>query len=151
MGSESIRRANYCAPGFWVDRVELLFELDPLSTTVISTLTLRKNPAVNGPLVLHGEGLTLDAIALNGRDLTAGDFVRTAGGINIAAQVLTSSGEHFDPAGAISLRITTRFNPSANLALEGLYVTAGTFCTQCEAEGFRRITYFPDRPDVLAE
>ena len=151
MGSESIRRANYCAPGFWVDRVELLFELDPLSTTVISTLTLRKNPAVSGPLVLHGEGLTLDAIALNGRDLTAGDFVRTAGGINIAAQVLTSSGEHCDPAGAISLRITTRFNPSANLALEGLYVTAGTFCTQCEAEGFRRITYFPDRPDVLAE
>ncbi len=151
LGSESIRRANYCAPGFWVDRVELLFDLDPVSTTVTSTLTLRQNTVVNAPLVLYGEGLALDAIALNGRDLTARNFVRTTGGITIPAHVFTSSGEHGDLAGTLTLCITTRFDPSGNLALEGLYVTAGTFCTQCEAEGFRRITYFPDRPDVLAE
>lgn len=142
-----IRRGDYRAPGFLIDRVELLFELEPTLARVESTLTLRRNPASGAPdsLVLFGDGLTLESIALNHRPLTADSYVRTADRITLGAELLTLEG------GPTVLTITTSFNPSANLALEGLYVTNGTFCTQCEAEGFRRITYFPDRPDVLSE
>jgi aminopeptidase N len=145
----SVQRGSYRAPGFWVDRVELMFELDPLHTKVCSTLTLRPNASSEQrlPLVLFGEGLMLDGLALNGRELAAHQFTKATGCISIDADVLTQA----DPGAGLVLTISTSFNPSANLALEGLYVTGGAFCTQCEAEGFRRITYFPDRPDVLAE
>ena len=139
-----IRRGNYRAPGFLMDTVELQFDLDPLLTRVTSTLTLRKNLADDAAesLVLFGDGLTLESISLNEQALAAGDYVKAADRITLSAAVVGTS-----PA---KLTVITTFNPSANLALEGLYVTNGTFCTQCEAEGFRRITYFPDRPDVLS-
>ena len=139
-----IRRGSYRAPGFLIDQVDLQFDLDPLLTRVTATLTLRKNLADDAAesLVLFGEGLTLELIALNDQTLTATDYVKTADRITVSASALNAS-----PA---KLTITTTFNPTANLALEGLYVTNGAFCTQCEAEGFRRITYFPDRPDVLS-
>ena len=142
-----IRRGDYRAPGFLIDRVELLFDLEPTLARVESTLTLRRNPVSGAAdrLVLFGDGLTLESIALNHRLLSADSYVRAADRITLAADVLTREGE------SALLTITTSFNPAANLALEGLYVTNGTFCTQCEAEGFRRITYFPDRPDVLSE
>jgi aminopeptidase N len=90
--------------------------------------------------------LTLVSLHLNGELLPASAWQKSGNGdrIIIAAAVLTAGGEQ------PRLSIVTSFNPTANLALEGLYVTNGTFCTQCEAEGFRRI-YFPDRPDVLSE
>ena len=139
-----IRRGSYRAPGFLIDKVDLVFDLEPLLTRVTSTLTLRKNLADDAAesLVLFGEGLTLELIALNDQPLAAVDYVKTADRITVNASAIGTS-----PA---QLTITTTFNPTANLALEGLYVTNGAFCTQCEAEGFRRITYFPDRPDVLS-
>ena len=139
-----IRRGSYRAPGFLIDKVDLVFDLEPLLTRVTSTLTLRKNLADDAAesLVLFGEGLTLELIALNDQPLAAVDYVKTTDRITVSASSFGAS-----PA---QLTITTTFNPTANLALEGLYVTNGAFCTQCEAEGFRRITYFPDRPDVLS-
>ena len=139
-----IRRDNYRAPGFLIDTVDLQFDLDPLLTRVTSTLTLRKNRADQAAdtLVLFGDGLTLESISLNDHALAAGDYVKAADRITVNASALG--------ADSAQLTIVTTFNPTANLALEGLYVTNGTFCTQCEAEGFRRITYFPDRPDVLS-
>jgi len=146
-GNVVVRRGDYRAPGFWVDRVELTFELDPESTRVTSTLSLRRNcdAGAEDTLTLFGDSLTLDALMLNGVPLAPTAFRSGASRMVIDAHVLTAAGDQ------ATLTIITRFNPSANLALEGLYVTSGTFCTQCEAEGFRRITYFPDRPDVLSE
>ena len=139
-----IRRGNYRAPGFLIDQVELQFDLDPLLTRVTSTLTLRKNLVDDAAetLVLFGDGLTFEAITLDDQPLAAGAYVKSADRITVSASVLG--------ADRARLTVVTTFNPSENLALEGLYVTKSTFCTQCEAEGFRRITYFPDRPDVLA-
>ena len=143
-----IRRGNYRAPGFLIDQVDLQFDLDPKLTRVTSTLTLRKNLADDAAdtLVLFGDGLALESIALNAHPLTlaSGDYVKAADRITLSASALGAA-----TVGA-QLTIISTFNPTANLALEGLYVTNGTFCTQCEAEGFRRITYFPDRPDVLS-
>ncbi len=141
-----ILRQNYRAPGFLIDQVDLQFDLEALLTRVTATLTLRRNPApeADSSLVLFGDGLTLETITLNGLALAPNAYVKAKDRITIAADVLTHES---DPQ---QLTITTTFNPTKNLALEGLYVTNGTFCTQCEAEGFRRITYFPDRPDVLS-
>lgn len=142
-----IRRGDYRAPGFLVQRVELLFDLESTLTRVESTLTLRRNPVSGAAdrLVLFGDGLTLETIALNHRPLSPDSYTRASDRITLNAEMLTREGE------TAILTVVTTFNPSANLALEGLYVTNDTFCTQCEAEGFRRITYFPDRPDVLSE
>ena len=139
-----IRRGNYRAPGFLIDKVDLQFDLDPLLTRVTSAMTLRKNLANDAAetLVLFGEGLTLESITLNDQPLGAGDYVKAADRITVSAAAVGVD--------VATLTIITTFNPTENLALEGLYVTNGTFCTQCEAEGFRRITYFPDRPDVLS-
>jgi len=143
----AIHRADYRAPAFWIDRVDLQFDLDATNTCVSSTLALRRNtqPGASDTLVLNGDGLTLESITHNGHALTVADYRLESDRIVINASALVYAGA------ASTLSIVTRFNPSANLALEGLYVTNGTFCTQCEAEGFRRITYFPDRPDVLSE
>jgi len=139
-----IRRGSYRAPGFLIDKVDLQFDLDPLLTRVTSAMTLRKNLANDAAetLVLFGEGLTLESITLNDQPLGAGDYVKAADRITVSAAAVGVD--------VATLTIITTFNPTENLALEGLYVTNGTFCTQCEAEGFRRITYFPDRPDVLS-
>jgi aminopeptidase N len=148
--NEVIRRSNYRAPGFLVDKVDLQFDLEPQLARVVSTLSLRRNPAegaesADDTLVLFGDGLALEAIALNGAAMAKEAYSKAANRITVPAAALMTSD------GTATLTITTSFNPSENLALEGLYVTNGTFCTQCEAEGFRRITYFPDRPDVLSE
>jgi len=142
-----IRRGDYRAPGFLIHRVELVFELDPSNTRVRSTLKLERNQATGAAdeLTLYGDNLTLEGIALNGAALAATAYRLTPGRIVIDAATLTAGGAQAE------LVIDTAFDAAANLALEGLYVTNGTFCTQCEAEGFRRITYFPDRPDVLSE
>jgi aminopeptidase N len=142
-----IRRGDYRAPGCWVDKVDLTFDLDPTCTRVTSVLTLRRNDAPNAAdtFSLLGDGLTLESISLNAVALGADRYAAVTNAITFGADTLCAAGE------TATLTVVTTFNPSANLALEGLYVTNGTFCTQCEAEGFRRITYFPDRPDVLSE
>ena len=136
-----VRREHYSPPSHWIDAAALVFELEPKNTTVTATLTFRRNAASDATeMLLFGEHQTLLSVALDGHTLLPSQYLLDETSMRIAA--LPERG---------MLTITTSFDPSANLALEGLYVTNGTFCTQCEAEGFRRITYFPDRPDVLAE
>jgi len=138
------RRVDYRAPAFLIDDVALEFDLDPDATVVTSTLTFRRNPAAQGkdrgvPLALDGEQQENVRLALDGRVLGATDYEPTASGLTIRR-----------PPERGTLRIVSTTAPSRNAALEGLYMSSGMFCTQCEPEGFRRITHFPDRPDVLA-
>jgi aminopeptidase N len=133
---------DYRPPNYLVDSVALDIALDAERTRVASRLTLRPNPAHPGPgaLRLNGETLELEAVLLDGKRLAAGDFELTATELILAAP----------PEGRFTLETITHCNPGANAALTGLYRSRGIYCTQCEAQGFRRITYFLDRPDVLA-
>ncbi len=134
---------DYAPPAYLIEAVELDFALDPSETRVAAKLKVRPNPkaATGGrPLVLDGEGLALKSIALNGKRLAPEDYTLTETGLSIASV----------PAEPFTLEVATLCNPDANTALSGLYRSRGTYCTQCEPEGFRRITYFIDRPDVLA-
>jgi aminopeptidase N len=133
----AIRREDYRAPAFLIDHVALAVALHPNSTEVEATLSFRRSGA--GPLVLNGEGIELLSLNLNGQPIPAAQIRHFEG--NISLENLPNEG---------SLSVRSRCNPEANSSLEGLYITGGTFCTQCEAEGFRRIAFFPDRPDVMA-
>ncbi|MCB1384338.1 MAG: aminopeptidase N, partial [Nitratireductor sp.] len=132
---------NYAAPDYLAETVHLTFELDPTATRVVSKVRYRRRRGVaaEAPLTLDGDGLVLESIALDGNLLDDGAFKATPDRLTLAKV----------PA-AFELEIVTTVNPSANTALSGLYRSSGNYCTQCEAEGFRRITYFPDRPDVMA-
>ena len=136
-----VRLADYQPPPFLVDHVELQFDLDEADTRVTSRLTLRRNPAAppDAPLVLDGEALTLLRLARDGETLGDNHY-RTGHGTLVIP----------DMPDACELAVDTRIAPVDNTELSGLYVSNGSFFTQCEAEGFRRITYFPDRPDVMA-
>jgi aminopeptidase N len=138
----AIRLENYQPPAWLVDIVELDIALDPVATRVRSILKLRpnQNGGAPAPLSLDGEALTLRSIALDGAPLHVEQFVCTAEKLTIAQP----------PRQPFQLTIETVVNPSANTQLLGLYRSGAIYCTQCEAEGFRRITYFPDRPDVMA-
>ena len=139
----AIQRLDYTPPAFLIDRVDLTFELEEANTRVLSRLVLKRNPAhpvAGAALVLDGEELVLESIKLDGRQLGADEF-------DLADNTLTIPGL---PDDAI-LEIANRLNPLSNTALSGLYVSSGNFFTQCEAEGFRRITYYLDRPDVMAK
>ena len=134
---------EYAPPDYLVGTVELDFALDPEATRVKSKLLLRPNPtAVLGgrALVLDGEGLVLQSIALDGKPLGLGDY-------SLDVKSLTIPNV---PARPFTLETVTHCDPEANTALSGLYRSRGTYCTQCEPEGFRRITFYIDRPDVLA-
>jgi|tagenome__1003787_1003787.scaffolds.fasta_scaffold20973939_2 aminopeptidase N len=137
-----IRLEDYRPPDWLVDRVELDIALDPVATRVRSTLKVRpnENGSAPAPLSLDGESLILSSIALDGDPLAPEHFVATAERLTIAQP----------PPRPFQLTIETVVNPSANTQLLGLYRSGRMYCTQCEAEGFRRITYFPDRPDVMA-
>jgi len=133
---------DYQVPDYLIDTVELRFELEPAETRVSSRLTVRFHPDVhkdNRQLVLHGQELALIEIRIDGNLLSDADYT-----LDDDTLIL----ENIDD-GAL-LEIETQIAPNQNTTLEGLYVSSGMFCTQCEAEGFRRITYFPDRPDVMA-
>ena len=131
---------DYTPPTYHIPRVELRFELDEI-TTVHSRLHLTRAPATPAgtPLVLDGRDLELVTLELGGTPLAAGRYQHDARHLVL-----------FDPPAEFDLSITTQLRPQDNAALEGLYQSSGNFCTQCEAEGFRRITYFLDRPDVMA-
>ncbi|MBA4783841.1 MAG: aminopeptidase N [Rhizobiales bacterium] len=135
--------AEYQPPAFNILDLNLDIRLDPEQTVIISTMTIeraaRSADGEKPPLVLAGDELKLDFVSINGRDLPARAFEATPEALIIQ----TVPDERFE------LQITTRVNPMTNTKLMGLYLTSGIYCTQCEAEGFRRITYFLDRPDVL--
>ncbi len=133
---------DYTPPDYWVDTVDLHFDLNEDLTKVRSTMTMRRNIEQNveaRPLVLEGRALTLESVILNGTSLNAEQY-------SVSDETLTV----LDAPDAFTLEITTTTQPSQNTSLEGLYTSSGNFCTQCEPEGFRKITYFLDRPDVMA-
>jgi aminopeptidase N len=134
-----IRRADYTAPAYWVDTVHLSFDLDPAKTRVLNKMTLRRNPDVPAQaLKLDGEELNLARVLVNGQGTA----------FKIENQQLVLDG--LPTEGSFELEIFTTCAPAKNTELMGLYVSNGSFFTQCEAQGFRRITYFLDRPDVMA-
>ncbi|WP_026437632.1 aminopeptidase N [Acidovorax sp. JHL-9] len=136
----AIHRADYQAPAWWIDTVDLTFDLDPAKTRVLNKMRLRRNPDVAAqPLRLDGEALNLARVMVNG-----GGTSFKMDGNQLVLENLPEGTEPFD------LEIFTTCAPAKNTQLMGLYVSQGTFFTQCEAEGFRLITYFLDRPDVMA-
>ena len=138
---KAIYLKDYTQPYFWIDTVDLVFELGEAHTRVLSTMTLRKNQGFPGnyPLVLNGEQMQLGTVKLDGAVLGHTDYEVTEDELTV----------HHVPD-SFTLEIETLIKPQENTALEGLYKSGGNFCTQCEAEGFRRITYYLDRPDVMA-
>ena len=134
------RRQDYAPPAFWIDSVELTIDLDPAKTRVLSRLRLRRNPDVAAqPLRLDGDELNLSRVMLGGQ----------ACSFRLDDQTLVLEQLPADHA-PFELEIFTTCAPEKNSKLMGLFMSGGDFFTQCEAEGFRRITYFLDRPDVMA-
>ncbi|WP_090230305.1 aminopeptidase N [Filomicrobium insigne] len=134
---------DYRPPNFLIKSVNLDFKLDAAATKVRSRLKVRHNPKSqvhNAPLILDGENLKLDAVILDGNTLTRSQYRLTKTSLTIPET----------PIKPFTLEIHTTIDPSQNKSLQGLYRSRGVFCTQCEAQGFRRITYFLDRPDVLS-
>ena len=140
---QPVRLADYQPPAFLIDTVDLVFELRDADTRVKSRLEIRRNPEAADrrvPLHLDGEELELLSLALDGEPLGANRYqIAAKGGLTLA-----------DVLDAFTLDVETRIAPESNTQLSGLYTSGGNFCTQCEPEGFRRITYFIDRPDVMA-
>ena len=138
--SQAIHRSDYAAPNYRVETVELGFDLDPALTRVAARLTMTRNPEGLGrDIVLHGDTLELVALRMNGKLLSRRAYRLIGGELHIP-----------NAPDKVTLEIETALHPDANTSLMGLYVSNGNFFTQCEAEGFRKITYFPDRPDVMA-
>ena len=135
-----IRRENYTAPAFWIREVDLSFDLDGAKTLVASKLRIERNAAQPPqPLRLHGEGLTLLRVMADGQSVS---FRHEADGTLVIDNPPASD--------SFSLEIRNTCAPDKNTELSGLYTSDSGLFTQCEAEGFRRITYFLDRPDVMA-
>src|SRR6201996_6734318 len=136
---QPIHLSDYRAPDFFVDEVRLDFDLAPNATRGKARLAVRRNGDHDRPLQFNGERVTLVSAAIDGRALAPAEY-------EVDDEFLTIA----SPGDAFTLETEVEIDPEGNKALEGLYMSAGRFCTQCEAEGFRKITYFPDRPDVLA-
>ena len=139
---KTIHRGDYRAPSHLVETIRLEFDLDADETLVKSTLEVRPNPESadpSAPLFLNGEDVKLVSVALDGRELHEGEYALDAHGLTIPG--ITA------PA---SVEIRSTFSPKANTALSGIYASGANLMSQCEAQGFRRITFFPDRPDVLS-
>ncbi len=133
-----ISRLQYEAPAYAIDQVTLEFDLDPERTRVKSRMQVRRMPgaAPTAPLLLDGEDITLQSLLLDGKPYV---YAQTDGGIRLDKLPET-----------FALEIVTACSPRGNTRLSGLYMSGDAFFTQCEAEGFRRITYWPDRPDVMS-
>ncbi|MBR7781460.1 aminopeptidase N [Undibacterium luofuense] len=138
---QAIYRKDYVAPGFWVDTVEMGLDLGLEQTHVATRMTLRRNPeSTEKDIVLFGDGLKILQLRLNGANLKKSQY-------SIQGETMRIP----DAPDDVVLEIETLIQPVKNTALSGLYASAGNLITQCEAEGFRRITWFPDRPDVMAK
>ena len=134
---------DYQPTPYRIDRVALDIALDPEQTRVVATLSVGLNPASHAkgaPLVLDGEKIALESIAIDGKPCPADSYTVSDTALTIASV----------PPTPFTLQIVSTCNPTTNTELTGLYMSNGMFCTQCEAEGFRRITYYYDRPDVMA-
>ncbi len=137
----AIHRQDYQPPAYLVETIDIGFDLDPIQTRVAARTKLFRNPdAKQRELILHGDSLQLIALRMNGKTLTKREYVLRSGTLRIP-----------DAPAQVTLEIETLIEPEKNTSLMGLYVSNGNFFTQCEAEGFRKITYFPDRPDVMAK
>lgn len=137
--AQVIRRADYAPPPYWIRQVELTFDLDPAKTIVASRLHVERAPGTTTePLKLHGEALNLLRVMAGGESVS----FRHEDGLLVI--------DNPPPGERFVLEIRNAVSPEKNTELSGLYTSGGGFFTQCEAEGFRRITYFLDRPDVMA-
>jgi aminopeptidase N len=133
---QPIYLADYTPPAFLVDKVHLTFRLDPEKTRVLSRIEFRPNPdATARTFFLHGEKLRLIEARIDGAPIAP----------DVTPEGLTADA----PDAPFTFEAEVEIDPASNTALEGLYLSSGMFCTQCEAEGFRKITYYPDRPDVM--
>jgi aminopeptidase N len=133
---------DYQAPEYLIDETHLTFELFDDHSLVHAQLVMRRNPARGAglpPLVLDGQLLELLSVKLADVDLTASDYELTPDSLTVQPKSET-----------FTLDTSVKIHPETNTALEGLYKSSGMFCTQCEAEGFRKITYYLDRPDVMS-
>lgn len=140
--AERVYLKDYRPPEFLVDTVELRFELDETLTTIKSSLHIQRNPDAgmeNAPLVLFGRKLTLMSVVIDGDLSTAADY-----SVDDEALTIPKVPDRFD------ISIETQIKPADNKSGTGMFVAHGIIATQCEAEGFREMTYFPDRPDVLS-
>ena len=140
--AQPVRLSDYRAPDYLIDTVDLEIRLHLTETQVRARLSVRPNPLgrPGAPLVLDGDGLTASAIMLDGAAVALSPDLVSPDRLTITQP----------PARPFELIIDTTVDPSANTQLMGLYRSGSAYCTQCEAEGFRRITYFLDRPDVLS-
>ncbi|MEQ8485458.1 MAG: aminopeptidase N [Pseudomonadales bacterium] len=136
-----VRLADYRPPPFAVEHVDLTFELDAERTMVRSRLRVRRAASTppEAPLLLDGRGLELLGVRVDGEPLGSNQYLEADGRLTL-----------WPPGDAAEIEIDTAIRPAANTSGEGMFVLNGQIATQCEAEGFRRLTYFPDRPDVLA-
>jgi aminopeptidase N len=136
-----IRLKNYTAPKFTIDTVDLTVSFEPEQTRVKSQLQVKRAKATkpSAPLVLDGDELKLISVSVNGTPIDS---------YKVSEEHLTIS--DLPKAATFTVEIETELSPVTNTKLMGLYQSNGIYCTQCEAEGFRRITYFLDRPDVLS-
>ncbi|MGB1426260.1 MAG: M1 family aminopeptidase, partial [Paracoccaceae bacterium] len=135
--SQTIYLSNYKPPAFLVDDVHLTFQLDPRKTRVISRISFYPNPQSDEhKFTLHGEDLTLMSAKIDGKDCD----------VSVENGILTAA----TPNKPFVWEAEVEISPETNTALEGLYMSNGMYSTQCEAEGFRKITYYPDRPDVMS-
>ncbi|NMG43655.1 aminopeptidase N [Aromatoleum toluvorans] len=134
----TIQRSDYTPLAWAIDEVELHFALDPEATLVTSRLRCVRRSSDAAPLRLLGDELELVSLSVDGVPAAPGQVTQGEGWIDVALDATRAE-----------IGIVTRINPQANTTLSGLYVSRGGFFTQCEAEGFRRITYFPDRPDAM--
>jgi aminopeptidase N len=136
------RLEDYRPTDYLIDTVELDIRLDPAASRIRSVLQLRPNPAGRAgvPLVLDGDELMFHGLAIDGETASPESYEATPQGLTLLSP----------PAGPFRLTIDTEVNPSANTKLMGLYRSSGVYCTQCEADGFRRISFLLDRPDVLS-
>ncbi|MGV1099639.1 aminopeptidase N [Thiovibrio sp. JS02] len=140
--AKTVYLRDYRPPAFWVAEVVLRVDLHEERALVRAALSCRRNPGAgeqDGPLILFGQELVLKSIVLDGLPLAPDRYRLDGESLTIA-----------EAPAEFSLELETEIYPQNNTSLEGLYRSSGNFCTQCEAEGFRKITYFPDRPDVLA-
>jgi aminopeptidase N len=145
--AKPVRLKDYRVPDYLIGKVDLDVKLDPAAARVLARLALAPNPKgrPSAPLVLDGDGLSVKSIRLDGASLDLHDTAAWNGSLSPDSLTLNAP-----PQRSFELEIETEIDAAANTQLMGLYRSGSAYCTQCEAEGFRRITYFLDRPDVLS-
>ena len=143
--AKKILLSDYKEPAFWVESVDLDFKLSPTNTRVKSKIKFINNPKRSDAphaLELDGRMLKLISAEINGKKLSSDQMTLHSEGLIVSAEYI--------PQDNFTWTCEVEINPEGNTALEGLYISNGMYCTQCEAQGFRKITYYPDRPDVMA-